>query len=76
MCFVGVSPAIHRLLHMRRGATGSFNSIRGVPACANHRSMTTWIKNVDGFKGYIVSDQGAAYGIMTDHKSVAHRNLP
>ena len=46
----------------------SFNSIRGVPACANHRAMKTWAKGQWNFSGYIVSDQGAAMGILTDHK--------
>lgn len=52
----------------------SFNSIRGVPACANHRAMQTWAKNQWNFSGYIVSDQGAAMGILTDHKYA--RTLP
>ena len=46
----------------------SFNSIRGVPACANHRSMQTWARSQWNFSGYIVSDQGAAYGVMSSHK--------
>eukprot|EP01043_Picozoa_sp_COSAG02_P020391 COSAG02_NODE_1005_length_15270_cov_11.414607_7_plen_714_part_00 len=50
------------------GMMCSFNSIRGVPACANHRAMQTWAKGQWNFSGYIVSDQGAAMGILTDHK--------
>lgn len=67
------------------GMMCSFNSIRGVPACANHRAMQTWAKGQWGFPGYIVSDQGAAMGILTDHKcacylhhiaySICHSNL-
>ena len=45
------------------GMMCSFNSIRGVPACANHRAMQTWARGQWGFPGYIVSDQGAAYVI-------------
>jgi hypothetical protein len=51
-----------------QGMMCSFNSIRGVPACANHRAMQTWAKGQWKFPGYIVSDQGAAMGILTDHK--------
>jgi beta-glucosidase len=50
------------------GMMCSFNSIRGVPACANHRSMVTWARGQWNFPGYIVSDQGAAYGIYSSHK--------
>ena len=53
-----------------RGSQGlmcSFNSIRGVPACASRRGMVTWAREQFGFEGYIVSDQGAAYGILSDH---------
>ena len=46
----------------------SFNAIRGVPACANHRAIQTWAREQWGFEGYVVSDQGAAYGILADHK--------
>ena len=56
---------------VRAGGLGmmcAFNSIRGVPACANHRAMSTWARERWGFEGYMVSDQGAAYGIMADHK--------
>eukprot|EP00039_Didymoeca_costata_P011042 m.151666 g.151666 ORF g.151666 m.151666 type:complete len:621 (-) comp15041_c0_seq1:110-1972(-) len=50
------------------GMMCSFNSIRGTPACGNHRSMTTWARQQWNFSGYMVSDQGAAYGIYSDHK--------
>ena len=36
------------------GMMCSFNSIRGVPACANHRAMQTWAKGQWNFSGYIV----------------------
>ena len=49
------------------GIMCSFNAVRGVPACANSRSMRTWAKQQFGFPGYIVSDQGAAYGVWHDH---------
>ena len=54
------------------GMMCSFNSIRGVPACANHRSMVTWARGQWNFPGYIVSDQGAAYGIYSSHKYAAN----
>ena len=55
---------------VREGGLGlmcSFNSVRSVPACANHRGLTTWARDQWGYKGYVVSDQGAAYGIVGDH---------
>jgi hypothetical protein len=36
------------------GLMCSFNSIRGTPACANHRAMKTWAKGQWKFPGYIV----------------------
>ena len=34
-------------------------SINGVPSCANKELLTNIIRNEWGFKGYVVSDQGA-----------------
>ena len=56
---------------VQAGALGvmcSFNAVRGVPACASHRGMTTWLRDEWNYEGYTVSDQGAAYGIYSDHK--------
>ncbi len=50
------------------GVMCSFNAVRGVPACASRWGMTTWLRQQWGFEGYVVSDQGAAYGIVADHK--------
>eukprot|EP00730_Choanoeca_flexa_P002407 TRINITY_DN11038_c0_g1_i4.p1 TRINITY_DN11038_c0_g1~~TRINITY_DN11038_c0_g1_i4.p1 ORF type:complete len:808 (+),score=143.95 TRINITY_DN11038_c0_g1_i4:140-2563(+) len=52
------------------GALGymcSFNSIRGVPACANYRTMNFYARQQWNFTGYIVSDQDAIYTIKTQH---------
>ena len=36
-----------------------FLRINGVPACANDKLLTDILRNEWGFKGYVVSDQGA-----------------
>ncbi|CAI8019306.1 Xylan 1,4-beta-xylosidase [Geodia barretti] len=45
----------------------SYNSINGVPACANKELLTDILRNEWGFKGYVVSDQGAIENIMSAH---------
>ncbi|XP_065838104.1 xylan 1,4-beta-xylosidase-like [Oscarella lobularis] len=45
----------------------SFNSIQGVPACANSKLLTEILRNEWNFEGYVVSDQGALENIMTQH---------
>ncbi|XP_071112530.1 uncharacterized protein [Haliotis cracherodii] len=42
----------------------SFNRINGVPACANQKLLTDILRTEWGFKGYVVSDEGAVE-IMT-----------
>eukprot|EP00041_Stephanoeca_diplocostata_P028922 m.838661 g.838661 ORF g.838661 m.838661 type:complete len:836 (-) comp23463_c0_seq5:1378-3885(-) len=62
-------PAFHSCVEAGGlGMMCAMSSIRGTPACANHRAMTAWARDRWGYEGYIVSDQGSAYGIMTDHK--------
>ena len=51
-------------------------SINGVPACANKELLTNIIRNEWGFKGYVVSDQGALgkyHDIVTEHDSRSFR---
>ena len=43
------------------------DSIRGVPACANHQLLTDITREEWGFKGYIVSDAGAISNIVSAH---------
>lgn len=45
----------------------SYNSINGVPACANAKLLTDITRTEWGFEGYVVSDQGAIENIMTAH---------
>ncbi|XP_035825801.1 beta-xylosidase/alpha-L-arabinofuranosidase 1 [Aplysia californica] len=46
----------------------SYNSINGVPSCANKELLTNILRNQWGFKGYVVSDDSALENIVTDHK--------
>ena len=41
--------------------------IRGVPACANKKLLTDILRNEWGFRGYVVSDEGAIENIMVFH---------
>ena len=43
-------------------------SINGIPACANKQLLTDIARKEWGFKGYIVSDEGAVSNIITHHK--------
>ncbi|XP_048258477.1 probable beta-D-xylosidase 7 isoform X3 [Haliotis rufescens] len=45
----------------------SYNSINGVPACANKRLLTDILRDEWGFQGYVVSDQGAIENIIGSH---------
>ncbi|KAK7108548.1 uncharacterized protein [Littorina saxatilis] len=45
----------------------SYNRINGVPACANKKLLTDITRREWGFKGYVVSDQGAIENIITKH---------
>ncbi|KAH9492162.1 Beta-D-xylosidase 1 [Bulinus truncatus] len=45
----------------------SYNRINGVPACANKHLLTDILRTEWGFKGYVISDQGAVENIMTQH---------
>ena len=40
-----------------------YNSIDGVPGCANSRLLTDYLRKAWGFEGYVVSDCGAAANI-------------
>ncbi len=43
-------------------------SINGIPSCANKQLLTDITRNEWGFRGYITSDAGAVYNIITQHK--------
>ncbi|XP_076444918.1 uncharacterized protein LOC143282917 [Babylonia areolata] len=45
----------------------SYNSINGVPACANKRMLTDILRTEWGFSGYVVSDESAIENIINDH---------
>ncbi|XP_071113061.1 uncharacterized protein [Haliotis cracherodii] len=45
----------------------SYNSVNGVPSCANKRLLTDILRKEWGFTGYVISDQGATEQVMTAH---------
>jgi beta-glucosidase len=49
---------------------GAYNSVDGVPACANTFLRDTMLRKKWGFKGYVVSDCGAISDIYRGHKYV------
>nr|KAG5696800.1 hypothetical protein BaRGS_012823 [Batillaria attramentaria] len=48
----------------------SYNSINGVPACANKKLLTDILRDRLGFKGYVISDEGALPFMVTQHHYV------
>ncbi|HTN35766.1 MAG TPA: glycoside hydrolase family 3 C-terminal domain-containing protein [Arachidicoccus sp.] len=54
---------------------GAYNSVDGVPACANKFLLDTVLRNKWGFKGYVVSDCGAITDIYQGHKYVTTKDL-
>ncbi|XP_038073740.1 probable beta-D-xylosidase 2 [Patiria miniata] len=46
----------------------SYNSINGVPACANTRFLRDILRDQFGFQGYVVSDAGALRAVYAAHK--------
>ncbi|OFW08399.1 MAG: glucan 1,4-alpha-glucosidase [Acidobacteria bacterium RIFCSPLOWO2_02_FULL_67_36] len=49
----------------------AYNSVRGVPACANNELLGTILRGEWGFTGYVVSDCGAVQDIYQGHKTRA-----
>ncbi|ESP00457.1 hypothetical protein LOTGIDRAFT_157667 [Lottia gigantea] len=45
----------------------SYNSINGVPTCANKKLLTDILRNEWGFSGYVITDQNAAENIIATH---------
>ncbi|ELT96258.1 hypothetical protein CAPTEDRAFT_179825 [Capitella teleta] len=45
----------------------SFNSINGVPSCANKRLLTDVLRAQWGYEGFVVSDDAAVEYIFTEH---------
>ncbi|XP_005105846.3 xylan 1,4-beta-xylosidase-like [Aplysia californica] len=46
----------------------SYNSVNGVPACANKKLLTDILRTEWNFKGYVVSDQAAIENVISKHK--------
>ncbi|KAK3600408.1 hypothetical protein CHS0354_026641 [Potamilus streckersoni] len=46
----------------------SYNSINGIPSCANGKLLTDILRKEWGFTGYVVSDQVAIENIISWHK--------
>uniref|UniRef100_M4C1I5 Fibronectin type III-like domain-containing protein n=1 Tax=Hyaloperonospora arabidopsidis (strain Emoy2) TaxID=559515 RepID=M4C1I5_HYAAE len=47
-----------------KGVMCAYNSVNGVPMCANEELNTKLLRRVQGFDGYITSDSGAIGGIF------------
>lgn len=45
----------------------SYNSINGIPACANYKLLTKILREEWNFTGYVVSDSGATSLMVSDH---------
>ncbi|ESO86874.1 hypothetical protein LOTGIDRAFT_166876 [Lottia gigantea] len=49
------------------GLLCAYNSINGVPACADKTTLVDVLRSDWGFKGYVISDAGAIEGMKTGH---------
>lgn len=54
----------------------SYNAINGIPACAHRYFINDILRENWGFKGYVVSDQGAVEMIATGVTLQGHRYAP
>lgn len=52
-----------------------YNAVNGVPGCANEELMENYLRKDWGFKGYVVSDCGAAANIYRED-SLHYKNTP
>jgi beta-glucosidase len=48
---------------------GAYNSVDGLPCCANPRLLTDILRKTWGFEGYVVTDVGAGRNIYVDHQA-------
>ena len=64
-------PAFHACVNAGTyGIMCSYNSINGVPACANTRLLTDILRNGMNFTGYVVADDDALVSIYSAHHYV------
>ncbi|KAG6609706.1 family 3 glycoside hydrolase [Phytophthora cinnamomi] len=56
-----------------KGVMCSYNSVNGIPACANNALENNLLRGSLGFDGYITSDSGAVEAISDRHHYVATR---
>lgn len=64
-------PAFHACVNAGTyGIMCSYNSINGVPACANNRLLTDILRNGMNFTGYVVADDDALVSIYSAHHYV------
>ena len=62
-------PAFHSCIRNAKasGLMCSYNSVNGIPSCANKRIMTDYARTAWGFEGYVTSDCGAVADVAYAH---------
>ena len=64
-------PAFHACVNAGSyGIMCSYNSINGIPACANQRLLTEILRGGMDFAGYVIADDDALISIRTGHHYV------
>jgi beta-glucosidase len=64
-------PAFHACVNAGSyGIMCSYNSINGIPSCANNRLLTDILRTGMNFTGYVIADDDAIVSIHTEHHYV------